>query len=61
MEWPVPQSAKEVSLFLGFANFYRQFIKDYSVITAPLLDLTRKDTTARYPIKGDTLEAFCSL
>jgi len=28
---------------LGFANFYRRFIKDYSKITAPLTSLTRKE------------------
>jgi hypothetical protein len=30
-------------LFLGFANFYRRFIKGYSSIVAPLTHLTRKD------------------
>ena len=29
--------------FLGFANFYRRFIKDYSKIAHPLTALTRKD------------------
>ena len=29
--------------FLGFANFYRIFIKDYSKISAPLTHLTGKD------------------
>ena len=30
-DWPTPKNLKEVQSFLGFANFYRQFIKDYSV------------------------------
>ena len=34
---------KEVQSFLGFANFYRQFIKDYSKVAAPLTKLTKKD------------------
>jgi RNase H-like domain found in reverse transcriptase/Reverse transcriptase (RNA-dependent DNA polymerase)/Integrase zinc binding domain/Chromo (CHRromatin Organisation MOdifier) domain len=42
-EWQPPKSAKGVSSFIGFANFYRRFIKDYSKMTAPLHDLTRKD------------------
>jgi hypothetical protein len=43
-EWPQPQNVKDVQSFLGFANFYRHFIKGYSSIVAPLTRLTRKDT-----------------
>jgi len=32
-----------VQSFLGFANFYQRFIRDYSKITTPLSSLTRKD------------------
>ena len=42
MDWPVPKSVKEVQSFLGFANFYRKFIKDYSALASPLTTLTRK-------------------
>jgi hypothetical protein len=42
-EWPQPQNVKDVQSFLGFANFYRRFIKGYSSIVAPLTRLTRKD------------------
>lgn len=42
-EWPVPKTIKEIQAFLGFANFYRRFIKDYSHIAVPLTTLTRKD------------------
>ena len=43
LEWRVPRNLKDVQQFLGFANFYRRFIKDYSKISAPLTALTRKD------------------
>ena len=43
-EWPVPTNKKEVQSFLGFTNFYRQFIKDFSEHARPLFDLTRNDT-----------------
>lgn len=44
-EWPQPETRKELQRFLGFANFYRRFIHDYSEVTAPLTALI---STARY-------------
>jgi hypothetical protein len=43
-EWREPTNVKGVQSFLGFANFYRRFIRDFSKITVPLTRLTRKDT-----------------
>jgi hypothetical protein len=38
----MPESKKDVQQFLGFTNFYRQFIKGFSDDTQPLFDLTGK-------------------
>ncbi|XP_035862265.1 uncharacterized protein LOC118496109 [Sander lucioperca] len=38
--WPRPNNIKELKSFLGFAGYYRRFIKDYSKIARPLNDLT---------------------
>jgi len=43
-EWPEPKKIKDIQSFLGFANFYRRFIFNYSDIVIPLTRLTRKDT-----------------
>ena len=43
-QWPVPTTVQAVQRFLGFANFYRRFVKDYSSIAAPLTDLTKTGT-----------------
>ena len=43
-EWPEPRNRKEVQSFLGFVNFYRRFIKDFSHIGRPLFDLTKQNT-----------------
>jgi len=40
--WPEPKKVKDIQSFLGFANFYRRFISDYSAIVVPLTRLTRK-------------------
>jgi hypothetical protein len=41
--WTPPTKLKEVRSFIGFANFYRCFIKDFSKICRPLHNLTKKD------------------
>lgn len=43
-EWPVPDSRVALQRFLGFANFYRRFIHNYSQIVAPLTSLTSSRT-----------------
>ena len=42
-EWPVPNNKKEVQSFLGFINFYRRFIQDFSHHAHPLFNLTKND------------------
>ena len=42
IEWPVLKSVKEVQNFLGLANYYRQFVKDFAIIAKPLHETTRK-------------------
>ena len=41
-EWPIPKNLKETQSFLGFCNFYRRFIKEYSHIIKPMTRLTGK-------------------
>ncbi|KAK3509450.1 hypothetical protein QTP70_035100 [Hemibagrus guttatus] len=40
-DWPEPTTVKELQPFLGFANFYRRFIRNYSTIAGPLTSLLR--------------------
>ena len=42
-EWAVPKNLWGVRGFIGFANFYRRFIKNFSSIARPLTDLTKQD------------------
>jgi hypothetical protein len=50
-KWPIPTKLKELQSFLGFANFYRRFIKDYASITRPFHDLTKKDPETHETVK----------
>jgi hypothetical protein len=43
VDWAPPTDLKGVQCFLGFANFYRGFIANYSEIVGPLVALTKKD------------------
>ncbi|KAF4301954.1 hypothetical protein GTA08_BOTSDO10282 [Botryosphaeria dothidea] len=41
INWEAPTSVKGVQAFLGFANFYRRFIKNFSHIARPLTEMTK--------------------
>ncbi|KAG1952338.1 hypothetical protein F2P79_010259 [Pimephales promelas] len=60
MSWPTPTSVKELQRFLGFANFYRRFINQNSLLIAPLTSLLKgKPKTLKWtPVAED---AFTSL
>ena len=35
-EWPLPQTGKELSAFLGFTNYYSDFLPGFTNVTAEL-------------------------
>jgi hypothetical protein len=43
-EWQPLKTLKGIRSFFGFTNYYRCFIKQYTDIAKPLMDLTKKDT-----------------
>ncbi|KAF8761512.1 hypothetical protein RHS01_00267 [Rhizoctonia solani] len=58
-EWPTPTKVKEVQSFLGFANFLRRFVANFSHMARPLHNLVRKDTPWQWSVKEQ--EAFQGL
>jgi Reverse transcriptase (RNA-dependent DNA polymerase) len=42
--WPIPTNVSELYSFLGFENYYKDFILSYSCIKRPLYNLTKKNT-----------------
>jgi len=57
--WKTPESLTETQSFLGFANFYRRFIQDYSRVARPLTELTKKDKEWNWNAEADA--AFAEL
>lgn len=57
--WLKLQNLRDVRGFLGFANFYRRFIKNFSAKARPLNNLTKKDTLWRW--EKDEEAAFAIL
>jgi len=56
MEWPVPKSMKDMQKFLGLANYYRWFVKDFAKIAKLLwqpLDTQSNDYTMSKSLKAD--------
>lgn len=48
-DWKEPTTYHEVQVFLGFCNFYRRFIYNYSSITRPLHNLTKGSVNGKKP------------
>jgi len=60
LEWPRPRTLKELQRFLGFANFYRRFIRNFSGIAAPLTSMTKRQST-RLTWSNEAIQAFQEL
>ena len=42
-EWPVPENARELKVFLGTAGYHRQYIHNFSQLASPLYELVNQD------------------
>ena len=43
VDWSLPYNRRDIQSFIGFCNFYRRFIKDFSRIARPLIRLTQNE------------------
>ena len=66
VDWPIPTTIKQVQGFLGFANFYRRFIRNYSARASPIIALLRGGprrllwTEAAQKTFEDLKQRFCT-
>jgi hypothetical protein len=54
-KWKAPITVKRVRSFIGFSNFYRGFIKNFSEVAAPLMLLIRKNQAWQWEKKQQKL------
>ena len=61
--WPKPQTFKQLHSFIGFANYYRRFIKQFSDLIRPLQDLLQdqNNSTSKKNIVWNTKAEECFL
>ncbi|MBW0560436.1 hypothetical protein O181_100151 [Austropuccinia psidii MF-1] len=58
LNWPPPRNLKAIQSFLGFANLYRRFIKNYSKKISSLTSLLKKDSC--FPLNEEALKTDAS-
>jgi hypothetical protein len=58
-DWPAPTTVKAIRKFLGFGNFYRQFIRHFSHLAKSLNDLLKKNQQFNWT--DDCQQAFKDL
>ncbi|MBW0564936.1 hypothetical protein O181_104651 [Austropuccinia psidii MF-1] len=59
LNWPPPRNLKALQSFLGFANFYCCFIKNYSKKISSLTSFLKKDSC--FPLNEEALRQFHQL
>jgi len=53
MNWQAPKSVKSVQSFIGFANFYQKFIKNFSNLIMSMMALIQKNMSFKWIKKAD--------
>jgi len=51
LSWLEPKNVKDVRKFLGLANYYRRFIKDFAQVARPINVLMRKDVKWQWRVE----------
>jgi len=59
LKWLTPQCVRDVRRFLGLANYYRCFVKDFAKVALSLNKLTRKNEKWKW--KEEQQKAFKQL
>lgn len=58
-DFPQPKNSKQLMSFLGLANYYRKFIKDFAKLAGPLYHQIKRDQ--KFEWDTGCMEAFIKL
>lgn len=61
MNFPKPKNITELKRFIGIASWYRRFVKNFSLVAAPLHDLTKGKKNKKFVWTEDADKAFLKL
>ena len=56
--WPTPNTLTELRSFLGLANYYLQFVKNYAEIASPLTELLKKTPDEKFAWNSSAQNSF---
>ncbi len=59
MHFPIPKTVTNIRSFLGLTRYYRNYVRGYSRLAAPLFELTKKDVA--FVWNSDYHQAFEAL
>jgi hypothetical protein len=54
LSWKTPQNISDIRSFLGLAGYYRRFIKGFSKISRPMMELLAKGNTFEWTPRRET-------
>ena len=61
-DWPLPTTVRELQSFLGFVNFYSDYINEQTALTSSLYDLTAaRNGTEPVHLTCENIERFAKL
>ncbi|CAH0726940.1 unnamed protein product, partial [Brenthis ino] len=61
LNFPRPKNLTELKRFIGIASWYRRFVKNFSIVAAPLHNLTKGKKNKRFCWNDEAEKAFLKL
>jgi hypothetical protein len=61
LQWPEPKDASDIRSFLGLGNHFKRFIRGYSKLTGPLVELAKPSVPFDFKSNSAAQQAFIDL
>ena len=60
-DWPTPSNLREIRAFMGFVNYYRRFVRNFSKLASPIIALTKTTSPTVGQWNPDAHKAFIAI